>query len=982
MYFRSQYRHWLFLILVAILALPTLIHFDADSHPAEAAIHSYTANPNVAIPPGLDFNCAAGAPGTSATSTITVPDNFTIADVDVLLNITHTWVGDLVITLTHGATTVTLVDRVGFPVPQGCQGFFSQNITTRLNDESAGGPVENADPPTGASYTPQQALSAFDGQNASGNWTLTVTDWITFDSGTLVSWGLDIDDGVPTTPLTASAVCNLDNLNVTITAGDTPFNITGTGPGLPLNNVAAGTFPLTGPGTWTGVTVTEVGGNGQSTNLGNFNCATIPLVASAVCNLDNLNVTITAGDTPFNITGTGWGLPWNNVGAGTFHLTGPGTWTGVTVTEVGGNGQSTNLGDFNCATIPLAASAVCNLDNLNVTITAGDTPFIISFTGPGLPWINVAAGTFPLTGPGTWIAVTVTEIGGNGQSTNLGNFNCATIPLAATAVCNLDNLNVTITAGDTPFNVTGTGPGLPLNNVTAGTFPLTGPGSWTGVTVTEVGGNGQSTNLGNFNCATVSLAATAVCNLDNLNVTITAGDTPFNVTGTGPGLPLNNVTAGTFPLTGPGNWTGVTVTEVGGNGQSTNLGNFTCATIPLAATAVCNLNNLNVTITAGDTPFNVTGTGPGLPLNGVTAGTFPLTGPGSWTGVTVTEVGGNGQSTNLGDFNCATIPLNATAFCTGDNLNIGIIAGDGPFNVTGTGPGLPMNNVPAATFPLTGPGSWQGVTVTEVGGNGQSTLLGDFNCATNTLTTSAVCNLDNLMISITAGDTPFNVTGTGPGLPLNSVTTGIYPLTGPGNWTGVTVTEVGGNHQSTLLGDFNCATNGLNATAQCIGSELWINIVNGDAPFNVTGTGPGLPLSNVATSTFFLPGAGTWASVVVTEVGGNQQAFAIGNFTCGGGIPVPNLGLIKIDTGQAQFALQAPNGAPLALKDGTPVLLPADADHNGYDTYNVTGIVVVDGDYWLSIFLGNTTWGWVPLDLVTPLTQLTLPEASSSSTTK
>lgn len=746
---QTQRYRWIIPIVVILLALPSIIHFQVSSHPAEAALHTYSANPNAAIADSPADNCGGPPPvaGPTLSNTISVPDSYTITDVDVQLNITHTWVGDLVITLTHGATTITLVDRPGNPTIS-C-GFQTNNIITVLNDESLGGPVDNASPPTGTSYTPEQALSAFDGQNVGGNWVLSITDLNGNDTGTLVSWGLIIDD---TALLSANAACNLDNLDVTITETGGQYNITGTGPGLPINNVSSGLSSLTGPGTWTGVTVQEVSGNQQSILLGDFNCATIPLAATAACNLDTLNVTITAGDTPFNITGTGPGLPLNNVTAGTFPLVGPGSWTGVTVTEVGGNGQSTNLGDFNCATIPLATAAVCNLDNLDVTITAGDTP----------------------------------------------------------------------------FNITGTGPGLPLNNVTAGTFPLAGPGSWTGVTVTEVGGNGQATNLGNFNCATTAISASAVCNLDNLNVTITAGDTPFNITGIGPGLPLNNVAAGTYTLTGPGAWTGVTVTEVGGNGQSTNLGNFNCATNLLAATAICQADNLVVTITAGDTPFNITGTGAGLPQNGVMTGSYTLTGPGSWTGVTVTEAGGNGQTLNLGDF--------------------------------------------------------------------------------------------------------------------------------------------------------NCVTTGLQVVAQCIADNLWVTILNGDAPFNVTGTGPGLPLTNIAASTFSLTGPSAWTGLTITELGGNTQTFVAGNFACQSiGIPVPNLGLIKIDTGQAQFALQKPNGDPLALTNGTPVLLPADADHNGFDTYTVTGIVFVDGDYWLSIFLGNTTWGWVPLDLVTPLTPLELPEPAAAA---
>ena len=53
-----------------------------------------------------------------------------------------------------------------------------------------------------------------------------------------------------------------------------------------------------------------------------------------------------------------------------------------------------------------------------------------------------------------------------------------TIDLAAAATCNGDDLDVNITGGDNPFDITGTGPTLPQNGVPIGVTTLTGPGSW------------------------------------------------------------------------------------------------------------------------------------------------------------------------------------------------------------------------------------------------------------------------------------------------------------------------------------------------------------------------------------------------------------------------------------------------------------------------------------------------------------------------
>jgi hypothetical protein len=77
----------------------------------------------------------------------------------------------------------------------------------------------------------------------------------------------------------------------------------------------------------------------------------VVLVASAVCVNENLDVTITAGDGPFNITASaGINTPVNGVGIGTTTINGPEKWDNLTVTETSGDMQSINLGQFKCRT--------------------------------------------------------------------------------------------------------------------------------------------------------------------------------------------------------------------------------------------------------------------------------------------------------------------------------------------------------------------------------------------------------------------------------------------------------------------------------------------------------------------------------------------------------------------------------------------------------------------------------------------------------
>jgi subtilisin-like proprotein convertase family protein len=115
--------------------------------------------------------------------------------------ITHTWVGDLEVTLTHvnTGTVVTIIDRPGttvLPPPGSSVGDFgcgNNNIDATLDDE-ASLPVEDqcrtTSPAISGLVKPNNPLSAFDGENLGGTWRLTVTDGATLDNGFLERWSL------------------------------------------------------------------------------------------------------------------------------------------------------------------------------------------------------------------------------------------------------------------------------------------------------------------------------------------------------------------------------------------------------------------------------------------------------------------------------------------------------------------------------------------------------------------------------------------------------------------------------------------------------------------------------------------------------------------------------------------------------------------------------------------------------------------------
>lgn len=148
-------------------------------------------------------------------SVISVPATGAISDVDVNLHIMHSWQGDVIATLSHNGTTVTVVRNSGGSTV-GCTtsifGYQSNNFGSAANplvlDDSAPVSIDCYD---GSADTiaiddfagpamPHEPLAAFNGMDVSGDWVLTVSDPLVQETGTLVSWSIDVE--------TSGADCN------------------------------------------------------------------------------------------------------------------------------------------------------------------------------------------------------------------------------------------------------------------------------------------------------------------------------------------------------------------------------------------------------------------------------------------------------------------------------------------------------------------------------------------------------------------------------------------------------------------------------------------------------------------------------------------------------------------------------------------------------------------------------------------------------
>ena len=111
-----------------------------------------------------------------------------ISALKVTLNVTHTYIGDLVVRLTKGAAGANLISR-----PATCSG---DNISASFFDAAPG--TANtcvAGPPAiGGDKKPAEVFTPFAGPSA-GTWTLNVSDRAGQDLGTVDSWCIDLPTG-------------------------------------------------------------------------------------------------------------------------------------------------------------------------------------------------------------------------------------------------------------------------------------------------------------------------------------------------------------------------------------------------------------------------------------------------------------------------------------------------------------------------------------------------------------------------------------------------------------------------------------------------------------------------------------------------------------------------------------------------------------------------------------------------------------------
>lgn len=125
------------------------------------------------------------------TSTINVSDDQLVQDVNVKVNVAHTYDGDLTITLTPPAgAPITLSNR---------RGANGDNFADTVFDDQATTSIASGTAPFAGSFQPDTPLATANGIQSLGAWRLNIVDGAIADVGSLLNWTL--------TPTYSSAHC-------------------------------------------------------------------------------------------------------------------------------------------------------------------------------------------------------------------------------------------------------------------------------------------------------------------------------------------------------------------------------------------------------------------------------------------------------------------------------------------------------------------------------------------------------------------------------------------------------------------------------------------------------------------------------------------------------------------------------------------------------------------------------------------------------
>jgi len=207
------------------------VTFDVTINSNEGGPWTYSFGHDIglALTPNVPVSIPDNDPGNPGISTLNIADDVTLTDVNVWVDISHSWVGDLTISLRSPAgTEIVLLDRPGVPT-SSTVGCLDNNMDITFDDAATFDPEDHCagtDPWYTGDALPVQGLSAFNGESTAGMWELIVSDSAGGDTGTINDWSLITDPAVSGTceicdfaPVQEEAIPTLSGLGLLVLIG-------------------------------------------------------------------------------------------------------------------------------------------------------------------------------------------------------------------------------------------------------------------------------------------------------------------------------------------------------------------------------------------------------------------------------------------------------------------------------------------------------------------------------------------------------------------------------------------------------------------------------------------------------------------------------------------------------------------------------------------------------------------------------------------
>ncbi len=606
------------------------------------------------------------------------------------------------------------------------------------------------------------------------------------------------------------------------------------------------------------------------------------------------------------LTGNGYNIPNLPGGTYTIFLTDANGCTDVEIITLPG---TQNQVDVTGVAIP----GVCGQNGqIHLGITGGTTPYTIVWTGT----VNGTATTSNnfyniLNLPNGTYTMVVTDANGCTDTVVITLVNgvntLEVIGVAIPGVCGQNGqIHLGITGGSIPYTIVWTGP-VNGSTTTSNNFYniLNLPSGTYTIVVTDANGCTDSVvvilvNGGNPVDVT-GVAVPGVCGQNGqIHLGITGGTTPYTIVWTGP-VNGTTTTSNNFYniLNLPSGTYTIVVTDVNGCTDTvvitlTNIPN-TLDLTGVAIPGVCGQNGqIHLGITGGTTPYTIVWTGP---VNGstTTSNNFYniLNLPSGTYVIVVTDANGCTDTVTIiltNGLNTLDLTGVAVPGVCGQNgqIHLGITGGTTPYTIVWTGPVngstttsnnfYNILNLPSGTYVIVATdanGCTDTVTITLT--NGLNTL------DATAVATPGLCGANgSILVSITGGTAPYNITWSGPVSGSTSTGNTSYNIVNlPSGAYTIVVTDVNGCNDTVTITLTNTANN-LSFTRTVTNGicgqngSILINITSGTPAYTIVWAGPVSGSATTGANSYNIPNlpSGTYTLMVTGSNGCSQQMSA------------------------------------------------------------------------------------------------------------